>query len=121
MVLVGDTAVGKTCLITSFLSNTFAENYEPTVLDVYKGEKQIRISEEDTINLHCEIHDTSGDDNLNNQRKVLYKGTDVFMICVAVNSKASFDNIEKWRKEIVSIEIDKPIVLLLTKSDMEEK
>ena len=85
MVLVGDTAVGKTCLITSFLSNTFAEAYVPTVLDVYKGEKEIKINGEDTINMHCEIHDTSGDDNLGDQRKVLYKGTDVFMICVAVN------------------------------------
>ena len=71
--------------------------------------------------MHCEIHDTSGDDNLSNQRKVLYKGTDVFMICVAVNRQASFDNIEKWRKEIQAVETDKPIVLLLTKSDIVDK
>ena len=41
VVLVGDTAVGKSCLITNFLHNTFTEDYEPTVLDVYKGNKNV--------------------------------------------------------------------------------
>ena len=41
VVLVGDTAVGKSCLITNYLKNTFTENYEPTVLDVYHGEKSV--------------------------------------------------------------------------------
>ena len=39
--LVGDTAVGKTALIRNFLENTFDQNYEPSVLDVYRGVKEI--------------------------------------------------------------------------------
>ena len=35
LVLVGDAGVGKSCLITNYLHNTFTENYEPTVLDCY--------------------------------------------------------------------------------------
>ena len=41
VVLVGDTSVGKSCLITNYLHNTFTEEYEPTVLDVYKGTKAV--------------------------------------------------------------------------------
>ena len=42
LVLVGDTAVGKSAMITNYLKNVFDEdNYEPTVLDVYKGVKNI--------------------------------------------------------------------------------
>ena len=30
--LVGDSNVGKSCLITKYLNNTFSEEYEPTKL-----------------------------------------------------------------------------------------
>ena len=42
MVLVGDTSVGKTCLIHNYLHNQFSEEYEPTVLDVYRGTKNVK-------------------------------------------------------------------------------
>ena len=41
VVLIGDTAVGKSCLIHKYINNTFTDDYEPTVLDVYKGIKNI--------------------------------------------------------------------------------
>ena len=113
--LVGDTAVGKSCLITNYLHNTFSENYEPTVLDVYKGTKSVNKTQ---VNL--ELHDTSGDDNLQANRKVQYQGAHCFMICVAVNKKSSFDNISKWKEEITSVIDGKPIFLILTKSDIDD-
>ena len=43
------------------------------------------------------------------------------MICVAVNNKNSFLQIEKWRHEIEEAEYaQKPIMLILTKSDKEK-
>ena len=66
--LVGDTAVGKTCLITNYIYNKFDEDtYEATVLDVYKGDKNV-----DNRQVTVEIHDTSGDDFLGVNRKVQY-------------------------------------------------
>ena len=80
VVLVGDTAVGKSCLITNYLKNTFNEDYEPTVLDVFKGTKNVNKKQ-----VEVEIHDTSGDEHLGVSRKVQYQGSDGFMICVAAN------------------------------------
>ena len=57
MVLVGDTSVGKSCLIRNYLENSFSEDYEPTVLDIYKGIKNVSHKQ-----IEIEIHDTSGDD-----------------------------------------------------------
>ena len=113
MVLCGDTAVGKSCLITNYLHNSFSEDYEPTVLDVYKGVKNVNKQQ-----LSIEIHDTSGDEHLGVNRKVQYQGADCFMICVACNQKSSFDNVDKWRNEIQEVEPSKPVMLILTKSDM---
>ena len=113
--LVGDTNVGKTALITNYLRNIFIEDYEPTVLDVYRGNKNV-----DGKGLEVEIHDTSGDDHLGVDRKVQYQAADGFMICVACNDKNSFDHIEKWRDEIQEVEPHKPIFLLLTKRDLKD-
>ena len=62
--LVGDTAVGKSCLIVNYLRNEFSEEYEPTVLDVYRGTKNV-----DQKQIELEIHDTSGDEHLGVNRK----------------------------------------------------
>ena len=81
LVLVGDTSVGKSCLITNYLKNSFSEDYEPTVLDVYRGIKNVSKKQ-----VTVELHDTSGDEHLGVNRKVQYAGADCFMICVAANS-----------------------------------
>ena len=43
IVVVGDGAVGKTCLITTFGENRFPSEYEPTVNDTY----EVKINYED--------------------------------------------------------------------------
>ena len=63
--LVGDTAVGKSALIRNYLDNVFDEHYEPTVLDVYKGQKNVSKKL-----VTIEIHDTSGDTHLGVHRGI---------------------------------------------------
>ena len=111
--LVGDTSVGKSCLIRNYLENSFSDDYEPTVLDIYKGTKNVKNKQ-----IEIEIHDTSGDQQLGVNRATQYKGADVFMICVAVNSRSSYENIANWKLEISNNEPNKPIMVILTKSDL---
>ena len=68
--------------------------------------------------MDIQIHDTSGDDWLSSQRRVVYKGADLFILCVSPDSKESFQNIEKWRKELQLAEPDVPIILFMNKSDL---
>ena len=99
LVLVGDTSVGKSCLITNFLKNSFTDEYEPTVLDVFRGTKNV-----DSKQVEVEIHDTSGDEHLGVNRKVQYQDADCFMICVACNVRESYESIGKWKAEIMEVE-----------------
>ena len=80
MVLVGDTATGKSCMIRNFIDNNFSEDYEPTVLDVWKGIKNIMKKQ-----VELEVHDTSGDGHLGVNRTIQYRDADCFMIVVACN------------------------------------
>ena len=113
MVLVGDTAVGKSCLIENYLHSTFSDDYEPTVLDVYKGPKNINKKR-----VMLEIHDTSGDEHLGTNRRVVYVGCDVFIICLAVNNRTSLENVQKWKTEVRAANEDAPIILMATKMDL---
>ena len=92
----GDTAVGKTCLIQNYMFNRFDEDYEATVLDVYRGKKQIGKQK----HIQVEIQDCSGDDHLGVNRRIQYQDADVFLICVAANNPESLENVSKWRDEI---------------------
>lgn len=107
--------MGKSCLIRNYLENSFSEDYEPTVLDIYRGIKNVKKTQ-----LEIEIHDTSGDrhPDLMLNRQTQYANADVFMICVAANSVDSLENVHLWQNEIVEKEPDKPIMLILTKSDL---
>ena len=106
--------MGKSCLIRNYLDNTFSDEYEPTVLDVYKGTKAVRRRQID-----IEIHDTSGDEHLGVNRQIQYKGADIFIVTVATNAVDSLTSVPRWTNEIRTIRPNAPIMLVLTKSDLE--
>ena len=113
--LVGETTVGKSCLIRNYKDQIFDENYEPTVLDVFRGPKAYKGKQ-----VMLEIHDTSGDQYLGANRSVAYNKTDCFMLCIALNNKATgeAETLERWKAEIRNVCPNTPIVLVGTKSDL---
>ena len=111
---MGDTAVGKSCLIVNYLNNTFSDDYEPTVLDVYKGTKNVNKKQ-----MELEIHDTSGDEELWRNREITYNSSDVFLVCVASNQRSSLEHVGKWVGEVRgTVGRQVPIWLIMTKSDL---
>ena len=118
IILLGDTNVGKTALIMIQLPEKLVRGRVLADCSRSLPWSQNRRRK----GLEVEIHDMSGD-NLNHlgvDRKVQYQGADGFLICIACNSKQSFEHVEKWRDEIQKVEDKKPIFLLLTKRDFED-
>ena len=78
-VVVGDGAVGKTCLVTAYGQNKFLEDHIPTVAANYEGK-----CEYDNQEVNLKIWDTSGQDEYKNMRPVAYNDADVFIICFSL-------------------------------------
>jgi len=115
LVVVGDGAVGKTCLLLSYTSRTFPKDYVPTVFDNYSA--NVRVGDQ-TIALS--LWDTAGQEEYDRLRPLSYPQTDVFLLCFNILSQTSFNNVkQKWWPE-VSHHCPTTNILVGTKSDLRE-
>ncbi|KAI9204794.1 rho family small GTP binding protein cdc42 [Polychytrium aggregatum] len=115
-VVVGDGAVGKTCLLISYTTNKFPSEYVPTVFDNYAVTVMIG-NEPYTLGLF----DTAGQEDYDRLRPLSYPQTDVFLICFSVVSPASFENVkEKWHPEVTHHCPGVPCIIVGTQVDLRD-
>jgi len=115
-VFVGDGAVGKTCMLISYTTDTFPKEYLPTVFENYTAMMVV-----DGITTNLELWDTAGQEGYAALRPLAYNQADVFVVCFDVTSKTSFDNVANmWVPELKGHKDGKnaPIILVGTKTDL---
>ncbi|KAI3389102.1 hypothetical protein SNEBB_007707 [Seison nebaliae] len=115
-VVVGDGAVGKTCLLISYTTNKFPSEYVPTVFDNYAVTVMIS-GDPYTLGLF----DTAGQEDYDRLRPLSYPQTDVFLVCFSVVNPSSFDNVkEKWVPEILHHCHKSPYLIVGTQIDLRD-
>ena len=99
-VLLGESGVGKTCIIARFINNTFENNIMSTTGASYAG-KTLSFDEFGGKCIKFEIWDTAGQEKYRALTKIFYKDAGDAILVYDITRKESFDEIkEYWYNQI---------------------
>ena len=118
IVIIGDTNVGKSNILSRYLTNEFTSNTKSTV-GVELGIKFLKIKNTST---KIQIWDTAGQERYQAITSSYFRGSDGCFIVYDITNETSFNNIEKWFDKIHE-ENDKdiPIIIVGNKCDLESE
>jgi Ras-related protein Rab-11A len=118
VVLVGDSFVGKTNIMSKYLKNEFHEDSKATV-GVEFGSRQFNI--EGHV-VKAQIWDTAGQERYKAITSAYYKGAKGAFIVYDITRKESFDNVTKWAEQLKS-SADKNLTIIIigNKVDLEDQ
>ncbi|XP_059836137.1 ras-related protein Rab-13 [Hypanus sabinus] len=118
LLLIGDSGVGKTCLIIRFADDNFNSTYISTIGIDFKiktidvGGKKIKL----------QVWDTAGQERFKTITTAYYRGAMGIILVYDITDEKSFENIQNWMKSIkenASATVER--MLLGNKCDMEGK
>ena len=128
ILILGDSAVGKTCLLLKYIDGFFPETYISTIGVEYK----IKSITKNNTKINLEIWDTCGQERYKSLSKSFMKGADGIIFQYDISDRKTFDHIKNWiteseientgfKKIIVGNKIDLPEELRQVKKETLEK
>ncbi|ELU05936.1 hypothetical protein CAPTEDRAFT_94008 [Capitella teleta] len=113
-VIVGDSLVGKTCMLSVLVNNTFPRNVQQTVFDSYSSNLLV-----DHQHFLLDLCDTAGAEDYDRLRPLSYPETDVFVVALNVVSEVGLSNVvDKWLPEIRQHCPEVPFILVGNQTDL---
>ncbi|KAJ7990305.1 hypothetical protein DPEC_G00298930 [Dallia pectoralis] len=96
LLLIGDSGVGKSCLLLRFADDTYTESYISTIGVDFK----IRTIEMEGKMVKLQIWDTAGQERFRTITSSYYRGAHGIIIVYDVTDQESFNNVKQWLEEI---------------------
>ena len=114
LLIIGNSAVGKSALLMRFAGGTYEDNYITTIGIDFK----VRTIEVNEQRVKMQIWDTAGQERFRTIGTAYYRNTHGVIVVYDVTSRESFVNVEQWLKEIKQ-NCDRPptVVLVGNKDD----
>jgi Ras-related protein Rab-1A len=96
LLLIGDSGVGKSCLLLRFADDSYLESYISTIGVDFK----IRTVEQDGKTIKLQIWDTAGQERFRTITSSYYRGAHGIIVVYDVTDQESFNNVKQWLSEI---------------------
>lgn len=96
LVLIGDSGVGKSCLLLRFADDAFTESYISTIGVDFR----FRTVKIDGKTVKLQIWDTAGQERFRTITSAYYRGADGIIMVYDVTSQDSFEHVNDWLKEV---------------------
>ncbi|XP_031638389.1 ras-related protein Rab-37 [Contarinia nasturtii] len=119
VMLLGDSGVGKTCLLVRFRDGTFVSGSFISTVGIDFRTKIVQL---DNTRVKLQIWDTAGQERFRSVTHAYYRDAHALLLLYDVTNKTSFDNIRAWLVEIHEYAQDDVVILLLgNKSDCPDR
>ena len=96
LLLIGDSGVGKSCLLLRFADDTYTESYISTIGVDFK----IRTINLDGKTIKLQIWDTAGQERYRSLAPMYYRGAAAAIVVYDITKKDSFNGAKSWVKEL---------------------
>ena len=121
LLIIGDSTVGKTSILSRFTNGTFDSNYLATVgLDNFTKDDII-----DNKTIRIKIWDTAGQERYRSLTKGFFRNADGIMLVYDVTNSDTYDNLKFWLQSIknnMSADMGEiPIIIIGNKIDCAEE
>jgi Ras-related protein Rab-7A len=118
VIILGDSNVGKTSLMTQYVKKTYDHRYKATIgADFMTQEVEV-----DGTLANLQIWDTAGQERFQSLGSAFYRGADACILVFDLTSQESFTHITQWHDEfVIQAGQNKDFVLIGNKSDLEDK
>ena len=117
MLLIGNSGVGKSCLLVRYAENSFNENFFNTIGVDFK----IKTISLDNQNIKLQIWDTAGQERFRTLTASYYRGAHGIIVVYDVTDRDTFENVRQWMQEIDKFATDNVCkVIVGNKCDLDE-
>lgn len=118
ILLVGDSGVGKSCLLLRFAEDSYTNSYISTIGVDFK----IRTIEIEGKTVKLQIWDTAGQERFRTITTSYYRGAHGIIIAYDITDMESFNSVKNWHTEVQRYASEKVKVMLVgTKADLVQK
>ena len=117
LLLLGDSSVGKTCIINKYIFNKFEESHLSTLGIDYMD----KLVEYKNYKIKLQIWDTSGEEKYRSITKNFYKNADGLFVIFDLTNEDSFNHVKNWINEAKDNKSDIKMILIGNKSDSEDE
>mmetsp|Transcript_4257 Transcript_4257/g.7044 ORF Transcript_4257/g.7044 Transcript_4257/m.7044 type:complete len:212 (+) Transcript_4257:97-732(+) len=117
-VVVGDSSVGKSCLLLNFTDKRFRQEHDMTI-GVEFGTRSVHI---DGQNIKLQVWDTAGQERFQSISRSYYRGTAGALLVYDISRRETFNNLLHWMQD-VKAHASKEVVIMLVgnKSDLNRR
>lgn len=114
-IVIGDTAVGKSCLLHRFIDNKFKKESTHTI-GVEFGSKIIEVGGR---NVKLQIWDTAGQERFRSVTRSYYRGAAGAILVYDITSRETYNHVASWLSDARSLaNKDIAIILVGNKADL---
>ena len=119
LVLIGDTCVGKSCILVRFSDDIFNDNYVTTIGVDFRFKTMVIKNKVAKI----QIWDTAGQERYRSITTAYYRGAAAIIICCDCTNKESFNNVKNWIEEIAKYTDENTVdkIVFMNKCDLSEE